>query len=671
MRGISFLHHLLQSKRTYLLAIIFMSSLFFAPFADSQSALAKDMVRETTAQPRFNEVNQGEDDLEYVPNQVLVRLNEGTREADLEALKGTLKAVTLKRAQKNKIELWQISELSVEEVVQRYQNDSRISYIEPNYLLHLTDMVPDDPSFPELWGLHQTADEAVDADIDAAEAWTLETGSDVIVAVLDTGVDYAHEDLAANMWVNPNEIPDNGLDDDNNGYIDDVHGYDFYNDDGDPMDDNNHGTHVAGTIAAVGNNGIGVTGVSWSARIMSLKICNASGACPLSDAILAIEYATLMGAQVSNNSWGSSFYSLALYDAVAETNESDHLFVAAAGNNGRDIDEQPFYPAAYDLEHVISVAATNQNNQLASFSNYGAMSVDVGAPGRSIYSTKAGDTYGFSSGTSMAAPYVAGLASLLWSRYPDFSQQLIKQRILSTVEPIEGLATLSGGKINAYQALLMDSDGDGVDDEIEDAAPHGGDGNQDGELDSQQNHIASLTNINDSYITVVSPVNHVIEQVKTKANPAPESLPADVDLTEGLLEFVLEGVEADDPMIVTLIRHQNAPSLSRSYWHYVPTPDEPTAEWQEFLFDGTTGAEVEEYIVTLHLVDGGLGDNDLNQNGQLHHSGALTTLNTPPTSIQLTDFHGQTSPQGRSWLVLVPLLTGVVMLVRRYDRTGM
>ena len=244
-------------------------------------------------------------------------------------------------------------------------------YVEPVFRIQVS-ATPNDPRFDELWGLHNEgqSDGTVDADIDAPEAWDATVGSgNTIVAVIDTGVDYTHPDLQANMWVNADEIPGDGLDNDGNGFVDDIHGYDFANHDADPLDDNNHGTHVAGTIAAVGDNGIGVTGINWHAQIMALKFLNAQGSGDTDDAIEALNYAVANGARISNNSWGfSGGFSQSLYDAIEAARDADHVFVAAAGNGnflgiGINNDATPFYPASYDLENIVSVAAVDRQRR--------------------------------------------------------------------------------------------------------------------------------------------------------------------------------------------------------------------------------------------------------------------------------------------------------------------
>ncbi len=338
----------------------------------------------------------------------------------------------------------------------------KVKYVEPDYEVHIAETIPNDLNL-NLWGLNNTGQTGgtPDADIDAPQAWDIQTGSsNVVIAVIDTGVDYNHVDLAANMWTNPGEIPGNGFDDDGNGYVDDVFGYDFYNDDGDPMDDNSHGTHCSGTIAAVGNNGVGVVGVNWTARIMALKFLSSIGSGSLSDAVIAIEYA-IAAKQNSvpmvamSNSWGSGDYSEALEDAIVAANNAGILFIAAAGNNARNIDGIPFYPASYDVPNIISVAATDHNDNLANFSNYGPVSVDLAAPGVNILSAVPGGIYGYKSGTSMATPHVAGVAGLIKAQFPGLTYMEIKNRILISVDFKDNLAgkMLAEGRLNARNAL--------------------------------------------------------------------------------------------------------------------------------------------------------------------------------------------------------------------------
>ena len=320
--------------------------------------------------------------------------------------------------------------------------------------------VPNDPLFSRLYALRNTGQTGgpVGADIDATAAWNVTTGSQaVFVGVIDTGIDYTHPDLAANIWTNPGEIAGNGFDDDANGFVDDVHGYDFANDDGDPIDDHGHGTHVSGTIGAVGDNGTGVTGVSWNVSLMALKFLDASGAGWDSDAIRAVNYATMMrtaydvNVRVTNNSWGGGSYDAGLLDAINVGGAAGIMFVAAAGNSGQNADTSPSYPAAYDSPAIVSVAATDSTDSLAWFSNYGSTSVDVAAPGVNIISTLPGNRYGMLSGTSMATPHVSGVAALALAVDPSLTVAQLKGRLLDNVDPIPGLVgrTVSGGRLNA------------------------------------------------------------------------------------------------------------------------------------------------------------------------------------------------------------------------------
>jgi len=339
------------------------------------------------------------------------------------------------------------------EVKEKYKQDPEVVYAEPNYVVTI-ELLPDDASFSYLWGLHNTGQRGnADADIDAPEAWDICTGSrEVIVAVIDTGVDYQHPDLASNSWVNTGEIPGNSIDDDGNGYVDDIRGWDFYNHDNNPMDDNGHGTHCAGIIGAVGNNGEGVAGIMWQTKIMPLKFASSSGSGYTSDAAAAILYADMMGADVISNSWGGSGYSITLENAIAS---SSALVVCAAGNDAENIDSSPFYPASFSSPQVLAVAASTATDTLASFSNYGSSSVDVAAPGEYIYSTLRSGSYGFMSGTSMATPHVAGVAGLLNAYSPGLPNSVIKAAILDGVDQKTSLSgkVLTSGRINAYTSL--------------------------------------------------------------------------------------------------------------------------------------------------------------------------------------------------------------------------
>ncbi|MFB3895118.1 MAG: S8 family serine peptidase [bacterium] len=335
----------------------------------------------------------------------------------------------------------------------------QVEYAEPNYIVHNFRM-PNDPDFAQLWGLNNTGQTGgtPDADIDAPEAWNLSIGnSNVIIGVIDTGVDYTHPDLKNNIWHNPDEIPFNSIDDDGNGYVDDTIGWDFVNNDNNPMDDNDHGSHCSGTIAGEGNNGIGVVGVNWQAKIMPLKFLDDSGSGSTADAVEAVLYAAKMGVKLTSNSWGGGGYSSSLYAAISAANVAGQLFVAAAGNDyGNNNDTNPTYPASYDLPNVIAVAATDDDDLLASFSNYGPTSVDVGAPGVNIYSTIPGGYDSFN-GTSMATPHVSGACALIWSMNLSATPAQVKQVLVNSVDTVAALIgkCATNGRINIYKALQL------------------------------------------------------------------------------------------------------------------------------------------------------------------------------------------------------------------------
>ncbi|AFY79638.1 subtilisin-like serine protease [Pleurocapsa sp. PCC 7327] len=396
---------------------------------------------------------------DYASGELIVKLKAGTEANKISLLQERLGATVLETTKTLGIQRWKLEEgTSVRDAIASFSADPAIEYIEPNYIRSTTATIPNDPRFSELWGLNNTGQTGgtPDADIDAPEAWDRQTGSDVVVGVIDTGVDYNHPDLNDNMWTNPGETPNNGVDDDGNGYVDDYYGYDFVNEDGDPFDDFFHGTHVAGTIAAEGNNNTGVTGVNWNAKIMAIKFLDSGGSGTDFDAIEAVEYSTLMGVKLTSNSWGGYFFSQGLYDAIAAAGKAGQLFIAAAGNGTNDNDgPNPAYPASYDLDNIISVAATDASDRLAWFSNYGATSVDLGAPGVSVLSTVPGGGYASYDGTSMATPHVSGVASLLWSEDPNLSAQEVKELLLTTVDPLTVLEgkTVSGGRLNAFNAL--------------------------------------------------------------------------------------------------------------------------------------------------------------------------------------------------------------------------
>ena len=336
---------------------------------------------------------------------------------------------------------------SLDEVRKALAKDPRVAYTATNDVLQSFGQVQPDDLSTGLWGLPT---------IEAPQAWAITTGdreTAPLVGVIDSGIDYNHPELKANIWTNPNEVA-NGLDDDGNGVVDDLHGYDAAGRDGDPMDDGSHGTHVAGTIAAGGNDGPGVVGVAWQAQLMPLKFLS-GGFGDIASAIAAIQYADSQGVRITSNSWGGSNYNQALKDVLAA---SPALHICAAGNSANDSDTKPLYPAAYDLDNIVSVAATDSQDQLASFSNYGATSVDLAAPGKTILSTVPNGEYGIKSGTSMATPHVTGVASLVAGRFPDISNAELKDRLMFSTDRLPQLEgkVVSGGRLNAASALEND-----------------------------------------------------------------------------------------------------------------------------------------------------------------------------------------------------------------------
>lgn len=320
---------------------------------------------------------------------------------------------------------------------------------------------PNDPDFGQQWALNNTGQDGgkQGSDISSLEAWTKTRGSnEVVVAVLDSGVDYTHVDLRSNMWLRPDSVP--RYVDDELGEFNDLQGYDGTDQLSDPMDDNGHGTHCAGIIGAEGDNDEGIAGINWNVRIMPLKFLGRGGFGTTADAIKAINYAidrkkAGVNLRVINASWGSTQNSKALRDTIAAAGDAGILFVAAAGNNGTDNDRRPHYPSNYDLPNVIAVAATDRSDTLTSFSNFGIRSVHIAAPGRDIESTWLGDAYRDASGTSMAAPHVAGVAALILSAEPGLSVEKLRERLLNSVDKLPALAgkVSSGGRLNAAKAL--------------------------------------------------------------------------------------------------------------------------------------------------------------------------------------------------------------------------
>src|SRR5687768_5097838 len=352
-------------------------------------------------------------------------------------------------------------------IVAKYTTLPEVEYAEPNFEISLSEagplepILPRDPQFNDQWALANSGQRGgkQGADISATLAWATTTGTeDVIVAVLDSGVDYTHEDLMSNMWVRPADMAP--YNDSELGTVDDLNGYNAIDGNSDPMDDNGHGTHCAGIIGAEGENNLGIAGVNWNVRIMPLKFMNSGGFGTTKDAIEAINYVIArkkdgVNVRIISASWGSTQKSRALEEVIRKAYESDILFVAAAGNSSVSNDRSPHYPSSYNVPNVVSVAALDRNDQLASFSNYGAKSVAIAAPGVDILSTWLGNAYEEKSGTSMATPVVSGVAALIVAEHPRMSVDDLRKKLLASTDPIVALKgkTVTGGRVNAAKAL--------------------------------------------------------------------------------------------------------------------------------------------------------------------------------------------------------------------------
>ncbi|MGB0578590.1 MAG: S8 family peptidase [Limisphaerales bacterium] len=344
-------------------------------------------------------------------------------------------------------------------------------FVEPDFV-RTASATPNDAAFVDsrLWGLQNTGQNggSAGADVNAAGAWDLTTGSrDVIVGVIDTGIRYTHNDLAAQMWRNEDEIPGNQVDDDNDGYVDNVFGINAVTgaaNPGDPMDDNGHGTHVAGTIGAAANNGHPHVGVAWEVKLMALKFLDSEGSGKTSDEIKCIDFAIANGVDVINASYGGYGFSSAQEAAMARAEQAGIMFVAAAGNESNNNDNDPSFPASFPHENVISVAAIDRHDNLAGFSNFGANAVDVAAPGVDIFSCWIGSDsdYKSISGTSMASPHVAGVAALIRARFPNIGISEQRALLLNTVTTTPALAgkVASGGRVNAQAGVNAQADGE-------------------------------------------------------------------------------------------------------------------------------------------------------------------------------------------------------------------
>jgi subtilisin family serine protease len=405
-------------------------------------------------------------DLEAVPGEFLVRIKSSAFSMNRPELEQSLASKILREIPSDHLLVLKRSVVEVaSSAIESLSHNPYVEVAEPNYIYRL-EKTPNDLDYGKLWGLKNTgqadsrSNGTAGIDIDAERAWDITTGSeDVVVAVIDTGMDYTHPDLKENIWTNMAELNGQaGVDDDGNGYVDDVHGYNFSdaaNPTPDPLDDNGHGSHCAGTIGGHGNDGTGIVGVNWKVQIMPVKFLSSGGGGTLESAVLAIDYATKMKARIMSNSWGGGGESDILKAAIQRAADAGILFVAAAGNDGWSTDDTPHFPSNYDVENIVSVAAVDNQGQLASFSNYGQHSVHLAAPGLNIYSSYMGGAYQWLSGTSMATPHVSGVAALLLAQDPKLTATDLKTRMLTTARTMASLRnkTSSGGMVNAYFAL--------------------------------------------------------------------------------------------------------------------------------------------------------------------------------------------------------------------------
>jgi len=470
-------------------------------------AITSHAVVQTDAEGRGSFAKSAVGGAEFVPGEVIVRFREGTTAAKTSAprlavLRTSERDISAEVTEfegsdiVNGLRLAHVAPADTLVAVEAFNSREDVLYAEPNYIRRKY-ALPNDPRFGDQWGLKNTGQVGFNdatgqqqagtpgADIDAESAWNITTGSrTVVVGVVDEGIDINHPDLRDNIWRNPGEIPGNGIDDDGNGFADDINGWDFYHNDASIYDgvagDNttdSHGTHVAGTIGATGNNGTGGTGVNWQVSIMSLKIlpktctplpsCDSPAPSSVRRTVAAFNYARMMrergvNLRVLNNSYGGSGKSQAELDAIRALNDAGILFVAAAGNDPLDSGSFPNFPATYDVPNVISVASTDRFDNITPFSTFGARTVSIGAPGRSILSTTPNSTYSIFSGTSMAAPHVAGTAALVLSAHPNIAVQNLRGVLAYSGDVLPALQgkTTTGRRLDAYNALLSAAEND-------------------------------------------------------------------------------------------------------------------------------------------------------------------------------------------------------------------
>jgi len=401
--------------------------------------------------PRFQDGSQpivGE----HAPDHVLWRARgDATPElrAQVRALAGAIGERELWHGQIFRLVLPAGSDLRA--TLRRLNGSGLVRYAEPEFVAYASG-VPNDPLFAQQWQMAQPSD----ADMDMVEAWDGALGSDaVVLATVDSGVDYNHPDLVNKVWVNPGEIAGNGIDDDLNGWIDDVHGIDPVNSDGDPMDDNGHGTFVAGVAAAEPDNGIGTAGVAWRSPVMACKFISSAGSGLLGDAILCLDYLVTHGARVSNHSYATSSFSSSLYDAFDNAGDAGHLAICPGSNSALNLDVTAVYPVCFDLPEILSITGSDELDNICGFADYGVVSIDCMVPGNNIQSTTLGGGWGAGSANSYAAPTATGLAALLSASFGATDGQVVKEWILDSVDPFPGFNSrcMTSGRINAQKAV--------------------------------------------------------------------------------------------------------------------------------------------------------------------------------------------------------------------------
>ncbi|MBX9768760.1 MAG: S8 family serine peptidase [Bdellovibrionales bacterium] len=410
--------------------------------------------------------------VDFVPGEYLVRLKSSIENREIHSIAQKL-SIEVKEVMPTLVPLVLVQTSVVikdTHIIKALMENPEVENVERN-LIYRASALPNDKEFEKLWGLKNTGQEdpgsndpdgrppqegIAGMDIDAERAWEITTGSaNVVVGIIDSGIDVTNPDLVNNIWINAAEASGQaGVDDDNNGYVDDVNGYDFVKNKGQVIDENGHGTHVSGTIGGQGNNNSAVAGVNWTVRMMGLRFLNAQGGGTLGNAIKAIDYATKMGARITNNSWGGGGYSDELRAAIQRASDAGILFVAAAGNDASNNDQKASYPSNYQIPNVISVAAIDNRGELADFSCFGKRMVHIGAPGVNILSTTPKGLASYS-GTSMATPHVTGVAALVLSQFPNLTLKELRDRVVKTARPIPGLKgrVSTGALLNAYNAL--------------------------------------------------------------------------------------------------------------------------------------------------------------------------------------------------------------------------